>query len=441
MELSPPTSRPPHHVPGFSSRARQSVLEYLSTIALFSRNAKLFLAAACLMAVNFHVFMLFLNLYLKEIGFVEGDIGMVNSSRSIGMTLMAIPAAILISKIKLKPVLAAGAIAFAAFSVGLLTSDRLTGMILWGILGGAAFSMYQVSTGPFFMRNSTPVERTHLFSISFAVWILAGMIGSIVFGELVVWLGKVTEDVVLGYQYALLIGVGLSLFSLVPIAFIKSARPSGDERRIAISRRQLKERWPFYTKVFTVNFLVGMGAGLSIPFLNLYFRNRFGLSADTIGSYYFFVMGTMFIGTLAGPIPAKRYGLVRTVVITQLASIPFMIALAHSFLLPLSLFAYIVRGGLMNMGAPIVTNLAMELADSKEQGLVGALLMLSWNSSWMISTAVGGELIERFGFTVTINVSVILYIVSTLAFHYFFGGIERRNQDQPGWHIPEEVRA
>lgn len=441
MPLSPPTSSPPGRISSFPEKARTSIRDYVATIGLFSRNAKLFLAAACLMAVNFHVFMLFLNLYLKEIGFVEGDIGMVNSSRSIGMTLMAIPAAILISRIRLKPILAAGAIAFAAFSIGLLTTDRFASMIVWGILSGAAFSIYRVSTGPFFMRNSTPVERTHLFSFSFAVWILAGMIGSIIFGKLVVWLGNATGDIVLGYQYALLIGVGLSLFSLVPIAFIRSARPSGDERKIVVSGAQMKQRWPFYTKVFSVNFLVGMGAGLSIPFLNLYFRNRFGLSADTIGSYYFLVMGSMFVGTLAGPVLAKRFGLVRTVVITQLASIPFMVALAQSFLLPLSLFAYIVRGGLMNLGAPIVTNLAMELSDTKEQGLVGALLMLSWTSSWMISTAVGGELIEQFGFTVTINVSVILYIISTIAFYRFFGGVERRNSDQPGWHIPEEVRA
>ena len=209
MPVTPRTSESPLPQLPLPTRAWASAREYLATIGLFSRNARLFLAASCLMAINFHVFMLFLNLYLKEIGFVEGDIGMVNSSRSVGMTLMAIPAAILISKIRLKPVLFAGAIAFAAFSIGLLTTESFNTMILWGILSGAAFSIYRVSTGPFFMRNSTPVERTHLFSFSFAVWILAGMIGSIVFGELVVWLGEVTADVVLGYQYALLIGIGL----------------------------------------------------------------------------------------------------------------------------------------------------------------------------------------------------------------------------------------
>jgi hypothetical protein len=81
------------------------------------------------------------------------------------------------------------------------------------------------------------------------------------------------------------------------------------------------------------------------------------------------------------------------------------------------------------------------LGDDKEHGLIGALLMLSWTSSWMVSTAVGGELIERFGFTVTINVSVILYLISTIIFYAFFGRVERRNSGTPGWHIPEGTRV
>ena len=430
-----------HRYRNLGQRITLSLRDYVRTVRMFSRNARLFLAGSCLMAINFHVFMLFLTLFLKELGYVEGDIGMVNSSRSVGMTLMAIPAAILISKIRLKPILAAAAIAFAAFSIGLLNAGSLNEMIFFGIFSGAAFAIYRVSTGPFFMRNSTPVERTHLFSFSFAVWIFAGMLGSIIFGELVIWFGELADDVVLGYKYALMGGIALSLFALIPIGFIKAAKPSGDERRIAVSKAQLKERWPFYTKIFSVNFLVGMGAGLSIPFLNLYFRNRFGLNADTIGSYYFFVMGSMFIGTLAGPLLARRFGLVRTVVFTQLASMPFMVLLAHSFFLPASLTAYIIRGGLMNIGVPIVTNLAMELSDDKEHGLVGALLMLSWTSSWMVSTAIGGELIERFGFTITINVSVILYLISTIIFYWFFGRVEKRSVGSPGWHIPEGTRV
>ena len=79
--------------------------DYWSHVKLFSRNARLYLFGAFLLGVNYEFFQLLLNLYLKELGFGESSIGIVNSSRAIGMSLMAIPAALLLSRISLKPVL------------------------------------------------------------------------------------------------------------------------------------------------------------------------------------------------------------------------------------------------------------------------------------------------------------------------------------------------
>jgi predicted MFS family arabinose efflux permease len=188
-------------------------------------------------------------------------------------------------------------------------------------------------------------------------------------------------------------------------------------------------------------FIIGLGAGLTIPFLNLYFRDRFGLPPDTIGLFYSLVHVSMLAGSLAGPILSKRFGLVRTVVLTQSLAIPFMFALAYSMWLPLVVFAFIVRGGLMNLGWPITNNLSMELASPNERGLVNALLMVGWNASWMVSAAIGGELIERYGYTVTINMTSALYIISTLTFYLFFRHSEKRRSDHSGWTVAREVSA
>ena len=75
--------------------------DYLKNIKLFSKNARLYLLGSFLIGVNFHVFNLLLNLYLKEYGYVEGDIGMVISARAVGMTMIALPAAMLLSRIRM----------------------------------------------------------------------------------------------------------------------------------------------------------------------------------------------------------------------------------------------------------------------------------------------------------------------------------------------------
>lgn len=95
----------------------------------------------------------------------------------------------------------------------------------------------------------------------------------------------------------------------------------------------------------------------------------------------------------------------------------------------------------MNLGVPIVTNLAMELSDKDEQGLVNALLMVSWTGSWMFSAALGGQLIESYGYTVAMNITIILYVLSSLAFYFFFRDAEEHRRDTGDWVILRGERA
>lgn len=420
------------------NRVKRAALDYLGHLRLFSRNARLYLIGSFLMGVNSHVFNLLLNLYLREQGFLEGDIGLVVSARAVGMSAVAIPIAILLSKVKLKPILLGASVCFALFSFFLSSVHELYLLISFACLSGMAFSFFRVASAPFYMRNSTSQERTHLFSFSFGVMLLSGMVGSIGSGKLVTIIGDRTGDIIAGYQWTLLIGIGIGLLSLIPFFLIKSASPSAEENRINWSLEQFKNRGGFYFRISSINFLIGLGAGLIIPFLNLYFRDRFKLGPDMIGFYYFIVQFSMLAGTLSGPVLVRKFGLVRTVVMTQLLSIPFMLILSYSYFLPLAVLAFIVRGGLMNLGVPILTNLGMELAQKKEQGLVNALLQVGWTSGWMISSAVGGSLIQKQGYTFTMNVTIIIYIMASIAFYKFFGKAETKQTGVPGWRLVQE---
>ncbi len=438
MKITQPPALPPESPRTLSESIRHGVIDYLAHLKLFSRNARLYLLGSFLMGINFTVFQLLLNLYLRDLGFAEGQIGWIVSSKAVGMTLIAIPAALLLSRIKLKPVLLIACVLFGIFSYFIVSYQALNLLIGFSLLSGMAFTFYRVAAAPFYMRNSTTDERTHLFSFSFGMMLLAGMVGSIGSGRMVTLIGEWTGDLILGYQYTLYFGIAVAMLSLIPFAFITASRPSKEEDRITLNLDQLKRRGGYYLKLFVTYFLVGAGAGLTIPFLNLYFRDRFGLEPDTIGVYYFVVQFAMLAGTLSGPVLAKKFGLVRTVAITQMASIPFMLILSYSYYLPLVFVAFVFRGGLMNLGMPIVTNFSMEISEKEEQGLVNALLMVGWTSSWMVSAAVGGSLIEAYGYTVTINTTILLYIISTAAFYGFFRKSERKTKGSSGWIIARE---
>ena len=423
---------------GRGRRVQRAVSTYLSDVRRFSKNARLYLLGSFLMAINMQVFQLLLNLYLKELGLGESSIGLIVSSRAGGMALMAVPAALILTRWRLKPTLIATGTAFGFFSLGVVWTGSFEFLLLFSLLCGMSFSFYRVASGPFYVRNSTLAERTHLFSFSFGTMILAGMVGSLGAGKLATLLAQWLSDAAAGYQYALTAGIAVSLLALVPFSLLRAARPSVEESRIRVSREQFRRHGHYYVKITLTNFVIGTGAGIIIPFLNLYFRDRFHLAPDSIGGCYFGVQVAMLIGTLAGPVLARRFGLVRAVVLTQLASIPFLLVLSYTYVLPLAVAAFVVRGGLMNIGVPIITNLGMELSDKSEQGLVNALLVLSWTSSRMAAMAVGGWLIETYGYTFTMNITVVLYLASSLMFYLFFRNVEVRRQAGAGWTVARE---
>jgi len=67
--------------------------------------------------------------------------------------------------------------------------------------------------------------------------------------------------------------------------------------------------------------LVGLGASLIIPFMNLYFKDIFALPGPQIGLIYTFGQLATAAGMLLVPLVVRRLGKVRTVVITELFSL------------------------------------------------------------------------------------------------------------------------
>ena len=48
------------------------------------------------------------------------------------------------------------------------------------------------------------------------------------------------------------------------------------------------------------------------------------------------------------------------------------------------------------------------------------------------------EMIEKFGYTFTMNITIVLYIISAVTYYGFFKKAEKKNEDSPGWTIIRE---
>ena len=402
------------------------VKDYWSHLALFSKNGRLFLWGGFLIGLDFSIFSLLLNLYFKELGFTEGFIGQVLSFASLGAVLTTIPAAFVISKFESRKILFLSTLFGGICYFLQATLVHRIGLLIVSLVLGMTSTFLRVLAAPFFMRNSSPKERTYLFSMNFGVMMVGGIIGSWGGGYLPDLFSHLFGTKILGFRLSLVFASILGLVGIIPFAMISEKKELNPKNSFNsfLDLKRLKQRKELLFKLCFPFFLLGLGAGLVIPFLNLYLRDRFNSPAKTMGVFFALLQIFMLLGILLGPLMAKKWGMIKSIVWTQILSVPFMVILAFTYVLPLAVVCFLLRGSLMNMSNPISANFSMEKVSKEEQPLVNSLTMLSWALAWSISSNLGGRLIEKFSFTLPLLITPVLYVLSSLFYYRFFSSPE-----------------
>lgn len=392
--------------------------EYREAFSLFSKNARLFLLGNILLGIGANLVQLLLNLYLKKLSYGEQAIGTILSIRALGSFLVALPASFLVARADSRYLLSSVAILSAIAYAGQGIATGFGPIAASVLMSGAFSSLYQVAAGPFFMKNSGEEERIHLFSLNGALGMGTGVIGSLAGGLLKDLVFRASGDEVYAYRAALVLGACFVGASVAPFLAIRETRPAGSPRppRAAIGRVDPA----LYAKILIPGFIVGMGAGLTIPYLNLYFKNEFSLSDSLIGAVFALGQVFTFLGMMTGPAISRRLGKARAIFASQALSVPFILVLTYLRWLPLVVLAFLARQALMNMSTPINDNFALERVPPSQQHLMNALKMLNWTGSWMVSAKISGAIIATRGFAPSFTLTAILYALSTALFWWFF---------------------
>ena len=155
---------------------RHWIGNYLDNFRKVTVPARWFLLGTTLLGMAWATFMLMFNLYMKERGFPEGVMGRVLSLQSFGMVAMAIPAALLVSRMSARAMMIVSTIG-AAVGFAWQTLAPQVGMILAAsFTTGGMLAFSRIVGSPFLMNHSTPSERAHVFSLSFAATLGSGLI-------------------------------------------------------------------------------------------------------------------------------------------------------------------------------------------------------------------------------------------------------------------------
>jgi MFS family permease len=296
-------------------------------------------------------------------------------------------------------------------------------LYLTNILNGLAQSLSAVTNAPFLMENSGETERTYLFSFSSGLQMAAGSVGNWIGGYLPTWTGawqNVDPTHSLAYAGALLaVGITAGL-GLLPLAFIRMPRLERTARTVFAPLRYAAAHPGTLGKMILPMLLTSIGAGLIMPFMNIFFRQVYGQSDATIGTIFAWGSLSMGLGLLVAPPLADRLGKIQLVVITQGLSIPFLCLLGFAPWFWLSAAAYYIRVALMNMSSPVYQTFVMEHVEPESRATVASLVSMANNFGWALSPLLSGWLQVRYGFGPPFTITVVLYMLSTYLYWRFF---------------------
>jgi MFS family permease len=180
-------------------------------------------------------------------------------------------------------------------------------------------------------------------------------------------------------------------------------------------------------------FLIAIGAGQLIPFLNLFIEGRFGLDLTSINAVFALASLGTFVAILLQPALARRLGKVASVVVVQAVSIPFIVILGFSPILWTVILAMAVRNSLMNAGNPIQNAFAMEHVHPTERATLSAAMSVLWSLGWVIAGVYFTALHLALGFqayTVNFLTIIVLYAVGTGLYWWWFHDAERLDAER-----------
>jgi MFS family permease len=402
----------------------------------FNRNTKLFLSSTLLYGFSFSVWQLFFNLYILSLGFNSDMLGLILSATPLAALILGLPLGLLSDRIGRRTSMILGLV--IGFTGMLLEIHLLSPWLifLFGLMQGAGFMLYRVAQAPFIMAASVPENQAMIFSLNFGLSTVASTIGNLVAGQvpslLERWLG-LTQGTSAAYQWVITAGILFAATSLLPVFMIREERLKYDSlaHQIPLKEMILKIiKQPIARRLGLINLLIGFGAAILIPYLNVFLRTKFDVSDNLLGLIFSVSSLLVFLGTIISPwtVRITRSRIIPTVA-TQGASLVFLFTLGFSPFLWIAVISLFLRNVLMQSSSPLVDNFAMLVSSPEEQGTISSVRMTSWQAGQTIGLFISGLVQTRFGFSPLFIATGILYGLAAALTWFYFRPLEKEMKD------------
>ena len=449
------------------------LVEYIQRFGRFQRNARLYLISNALSGVTAGIFLVLYNLYLVSLGYGPAFIGAELFVLTIGAGLTIFPAGICVDRFSGKSILIWSSVLIGVAGVGQILFRQPLSLLISAFIAGVGVAFFLVVNAPFLTRNSVPEERPYLFSFNIVLGLVTTVLGKVIGGGLPLWLRGASmlmaplppwltawlaqQPVPRSYQLALLLAGIIAGPSFIPLFLMKADHPpapvvprseasplaqtSRPGIRSLLQHLKSVRTFPghihpqvfFSSPIFLltlVQVLIGLGAGLFIPYTNIYFVQHLKASSWLFGLIDGGATALTALFTLAAPFLAMRLGRVNSIALTQLVSIPLLLTIGLTSYLPLAAALYLFRQPLMDMSMGVLQVFSMEAVPQEHRGLANSSYQASFQVAWAATASLGGIIIVELGYPPIFIGGAICYVLAIVTLWGNFGR-DKKNAIKP----------
>ena len=402
---------------------------YIDPIFSFERPAQLFLWMIGIEGIILSGWMLFFNFYMLESGFPRDFLGLAMSLPSLAGLLFGIPIGRVSDRIGEKKSIMLGLSLYCLCMFAQITLRQPIMILVMAFLGGVFSMLFLVAQAPLMMKLADENNRTLLFSLNYGLQTMAGAVGSVFAGQLPALFGtilNVSATSAAAYRAVLMTSVLLGMTALIPIWLMQEPPSRRTDLEAGSSSSKISLGFNLLiAKLAAPNLLIGLGAAILIPYMNVFFKDRFAISDSLLGTLFSLSSLLIGVGSIIGPRLALRLGSkVRAVAFTQLGSLVFLMIVGFTSNLWFASISYLMRAALMNMASPLYSAFCMEQSPEKDRGLTSSVLNVSWQLGWAVGPYISGLVQMAYGFTPLFLATGILYGASIATLWILFSRAE-----------------
>ena len=164
-------------------------------------------------------------------------------------------------------------------------------------LTGIFNTLFLVSQAPLMMKLSDARNRTMLFSLNYGLQTISGAVGNLFAGQLPAMFGlllSVQEHSATAYQAVLVTSILVGTTSMIPLWFMKepraglAAQAAPEPSSTGVIPRSTSSKLSPSLLALTARMtgpqiVIGFGAAILIPYMNVFFKDRFSISDSHLG--------------------------------------------------------------------------------------------------------------------------------------------------------------